>query len=249
MANEEGILLLVSDTSWLWQRRNVYTPVFLSVLSNITWPRFISVCCVAKNTKEKSIISVLNRTRSSVYSIISHDQFPQTSAVKNTKEKEYQFCSKSNTPLSVLNHFFWTGWTTSYGTKVRTIATLVPAEQGRYRLKLRHLNFTSYPSRTRTGPRVTLVATPATMNMSFFWNDENDLALKNESMFGQVSTINGAATLLYSSSRWSRSMNNHILTTRWALKKDFDWIGYQVCWTYRVLLSIRLYLTNVFWSN
>ena len=32
-------------------------------------------------------------------------------------------------------------WATSSGTKVRTIVTLVPAEQGRYRLKLRHLNF------------------------------------------------------------------------------------------------------------
>ena len=38
------------------------------------------------------------------------------------------------------------------GTKVRTIVTLVPAEHGRYRLKLRHLTFDPYPSRTRTGP-------------------------------------------------------------------------------------------------
>ena len=54
---------------------------------------------------------------------------------------------------------------TSYGTKVRTIVTLVPAEQGRYRLKLRHLNCDPYPSRTRA---VTLVATHATMRMSLF---------------------------------------------------------------------------------
>ena len=30
------------------------------------------------------------------------------------------------------------------GSKVRTIVTLVPAEQGMYRLKLRHLNFDLY---------------------------------------------------------------------------------------------------------
>ena len=52
---------------------------------------------------------------------------------------------------------------TSSGTKVRTIVTLVPAEQGRYRLKLRHLNFDPYPSRTQAGPRVSLVATCTTM--------------------------------------------------------------------------------------
>ena len=57
-------------------------------------------------------------------------------------------------------------WETSSGTKIRTIVTLVPAEQGRYRLKLRHLNFDPYRSRTRTGPRVTLVATHQTMRMS-----------------------------------------------------------------------------------
>ena len=56
--------------------------------------------------------------------------------------------------------------TTISGTKVSTIVTLVPAEQGRYRLKLRHLNFNPYPSRTRTGPWVTLVATDAKMRMS-----------------------------------------------------------------------------------
>ena len=43
-------------------------------------------------------------------------------------------------------------WATSSGTKVRSIVTLVPAEQGRCLLKLRHLNFHSYPSRTRAGP-------------------------------------------------------------------------------------------------
>ena len=57
-------------------------------------------------------------------------------------------------------------WTTSSGTKVRTIVSIVPAEHGRYRLQLRHLNFDTYPSRTRTGPWVTLVATHATMRIS-----------------------------------------------------------------------------------
>ena len=57
-------------------------------------------------------------------------------------------------------------WAISSGTKVCTIVTLVPAEHGRYRLKLRRLNFDPYPSRTRAGPRVTLVATQATMRMS-----------------------------------------------------------------------------------
>ena len=55
---------------------------------------------------------------------------------------------------------------TSSGTKVLTIVTLAPAEQRRCRLKLRHLKFDPYPSRTRAGPRVTLVATHATMHMS-----------------------------------------------------------------------------------
>ena len=91
------------------------------------------------------------------------------------------------------------------GTKVRTIVTLVPAEQGRYRLELRHLNFDPYPCRTCAGPWVTLVHTHATMRMPYFWNDGNDCAFKNKSLSGQVSTINGTATLLYSSSWWSRS--------------------------------------------
>ena len=63
---------------------------------------------------------------------------------------------------------------TSSGTKVRTIVTLDLAEQRRCRLKFRHLNFNPYPCRTRAGPRVTLVATHATMRMSLFWNDGND---------------------------------------------------------------------------
>ena len=50
-------------------------------------------------------------------------------------------------------------WATSSGSKVRTIVTLVPAEQGRKRVKWRQLNFDPYPSRTHAGPRVTLVAT------------------------------------------------------------------------------------------
>ena len=41
---------------------------------------------------------------------------------------------------------------TLYGSKVRTIVTLVPAEHGRYRLKLGHLSFDPYPSRTRAEP-------------------------------------------------------------------------------------------------
>ena len=41
---------------------------------------------------------------------------------------------------------------TTSDTKVRTILTLVPAEQGRYRLKSRHLNFDPCPSRTCAGP-------------------------------------------------------------------------------------------------
>ena len=55
---------------------------------------------------------------------------------------------------------------TSSGTKVRKIVTLVPAEQGRKRVKLHHLNFDPYPCRTHTGSRVTSVATHATMRMS-----------------------------------------------------------------------------------
>ena len=55
---------------------------------------------------------------------------------------------------------------TTSGTKVHAIVNRVPREQGRYRLKLRHLNFDSYPSRTHTGPRATLVATDAIMHMS-----------------------------------------------------------------------------------
>ena len=47
----------------------------------------------------------------------------------------------------------------SSGTKVRTIVTLVSAEQGRQRVKLRHLNFDPYRSRTHARPWVTLVAT------------------------------------------------------------------------------------------
>ena len=48
---------------------------------------------------------------------------------------------------------------TSSGTEVRTIVSLVPTEQGRYRLKLPHLNFDPYPSRTREGLWVNLVPT------------------------------------------------------------------------------------------
>ena len=48
---------------------------------------------------------------------------------------------------------------TSSGAKVRTVVTLVPAEQGRYRLKRCHFNFDPYPSRTQAEPWVTLVAT------------------------------------------------------------------------------------------
>ena len=62
-------------------------------------------------------------------------------------------------------------WATSFGTKVPTIvslSTIFQAQQGRYRLKLRHLNFEPYPSRTRTRPRVSFVATHATMRMSLF---------------------------------------------------------------------------------
>ena len=44
-------------------------------------------------------------------------------------------------------------WATSSGPKVRII-TLGPAENGRYRLELRHLNFDTYPSRTCAGPWV-----------------------------------------------------------------------------------------------
>ena len=36
--------------------------------------------------------------------------------------------------------------------KVRTIVTLAPADHRTYRLKLRHLNFDPYYSRTRAGP-------------------------------------------------------------------------------------------------
>ena len=46
-------------------------------------------------------------------------------------------------------------WVISSGTQVRKIVTLVPAEQESKRLKLRHLNFNPYPSRTRAGPCVT----------------------------------------------------------------------------------------------
>ena len=56
-------------------------------------------------------------------------------------------------------------WATSPGTKVRTIIILVPTEQGRQRVKLRHLNFDPYSSRSHTGPWATLVAIHATMRM------------------------------------------------------------------------------------
>ena len=85
--------------------------------------------------------------------------------------------------------------------------SLIPAEQGRYRLILRLLNFDPYTSRTCAGPWVTLVTTHATMRMSLFWNDGNGEAVKNESMFGWVHTINASATLLYSRSRWSCSLS------------------------------------------
>ena len=55
---------------------------------------------------------------------------------------------------------------TSSGTEVRTTVTLVPTEQGRYRLTLCHLNVDPYPSRTRAGQRATSVATNTTMRMS-----------------------------------------------------------------------------------
>ena len=57
---------------------------------------------------------------------------------------------------------------TSSGAQIRTIVTLIPAEQGRYRLKLCHLNFDPYPSRTGTRPWVTLVATHTIMRISLF---------------------------------------------------------------------------------
>ena len=120
---------------------------------------------------------------------------------------------KSFCTVHILQHVLlcYVLWATSSGTKVRTIVTLVPAEQGRYRPKLRQLNLNLYPSRTRTGPWVTLVATHATMHMPLFWKDGNywackDWAFKNERMFGRVSTINGTGTLLFSSSRWSHSI-------------------------------------------
>ena len=48
----------------------------------------------------------------------------------------------------------------------------------------------------------------------------NDWGFKNKSLFGQVSTINGTAILLYSRSRWSRS----IFTTQRVKILDFEFI-------------------------
>ena len=57
------------------------------------------------------------------------------------------------------------------------------------KLKLRHLNFDPYPSRTRTGLWVTLVATHAIMRMSLFLDDGNDWEFTNDRRFGGVSVI------------------------------------------------------------
>ena len=67
---------------------------------------------------------------------------------------------------------------TSSGTKVRAMVTLVPAEHGRYLLKLRHLKFDPYTSLVRTGPWVTLVATHATCACLNFETMKFELRLK-----------------------------------------------------------------------
>ena len=77
---------------------------------------------------------------------------------------------------------------TSSDTKVRTIVTLVPAEQGRLRVKLRHLNFDPYPSRTQAETWVTLSYSHNNAHVLIMrrWKW---LGIKNESRFWGVSTI------------------------------------------------------------
>ena len=63
---------------------------------------------------------------------------------------------------------------------------------------LRHLNFDPYPSRTRGGPWVTLVATHATMRMSLIFKCPIISIVSELSGFWGVSTIkwNSYPTLL-----------------------------------------------------
>ena len=72
---------------------------------------------------------------------------------------------------------------------------------------MRHLNFDSYPSRNRGGPWVTLVATYATMRMSLIFKCPIISIVSELSRFWGVSTIKwNSYPILYSSSRWSRSL-------------------------------------------
>ena len=84
----------------------------------------------------------------------------------------------------------------------RNCYAIVPAEQGRQRVKLRHLNFDPYPSRTHTGPCVTLIHFVARLVM------EQCACLNSETMeiighfkkkvgSGEQVLLNGTATLLY----------------------------------------------------
>ena len=82
-------------------------------------------------------------------------------------------------------------------------------------------------------PYPTLVATHAKMRMSLFWNDGNDWAFENKSMFGRVSTINGTATQKCFSSRWSRSIAKTII---W-VQKGRQFLARYICCYYHCITS------------
>ena len=68
------------------------------------------------------------------------DALDSTSLLKKNKNKK----GLSYSQVTPLGDFIW-----YYST---TIVNIVPAEQGRKQLKLRHINFDPYPSRTHAGP-------------------------------------------------------------------------------------------------